>query len=519
VTRSHQLSLAVRDAPVDLDAALALLGEHWSEVAFMLPRGDRGLDAISRIVALFSNEDLYSAVEDCFPRGDPSRGGRPRIYPAYLFFAIDAMAKVFPSIRATMALLANPYMWTLIRALVVQHAPSRDLHLPTTAPDRTWYIHTRNRAIKANPEYQAMLTETGVKDALEAGLCDPGGPGSRNHPDLSRTAYTDGKAIRQLFNTAAGDTRTIKTVDPLTGEQVLRDVPVRCDPDATVFRTGDKRQIHGSKFFHAEVRGDEPFSRIFLAVDKVPATKGGNDSEDAVTVKNVLDIASRLPGLQALATDGVLRGTHVDEVQSNTGIVVISPVAAKAVDKKNGNRTEKQYRVETVTFELESGATRDISVETIGGRLHQVDYKVDGTPIYLPLTRTGIIHRENTGTRTDRLHRLYGEWTVKHPAGGDSQSLRLPLFPTEKYKHLDFEWAENVRALPLGDPDNERLRGRRSDAEAANREIEDGLYRERAQSIGSDRQLMNLLAHAFLSNSIAKHVRRQRARSTSSLAA
>jgi hypothetical protein len=45
--------------------------------------------------------------------------------------------------------------------------------------------------------------------------------------------------------------------------------------------------------------------------------------------------------------------------------------------------------------------------------------------------------------------------------------------------------------------------GRRSDAEAANRQIDDQLYLRRARSLGVSRQLFDVLAHGLVQNSVA----------------
>lgn len=41
-----------------------------------------------------------------------------------------------------------------------------------------------------------------------------------------------------------------------------------------------------------------------------------------------------------------------------------------------------------------------------------------------------------------------------------------------------------------------KIYGRRSDAESRNRRIDDGLYLRRARSLGSERQLLDLIGHA-----------------------
>ena len=82
-----------------------------------------------------------------------------------------------------------------------------------------------------------------------------------------------------------------------------------------------------------------------------------------------------------------------------------------------------------------------------------------------------------------------------------------------------FNRAENIRQIPRGDPGYKRLMGRRSDAEAANRQIDDHLYLRRARSLGVRRQLFDLLAYALVQNSIALHRHRLRAGPASEMAA
>jgi hypothetical protein len=69
----------------------------------------------------------------------------------------------------------------------------------------------------------------------------------------------------------------------------------------------------------------------------------------------------------------------------------------------------------------------------------------------------------------------------------------------------DFNRAEHVRQIPPGDPDYERVYGRRSDAEAANWQVDDHLYLRRARSVGARRQLFDVIAHAFVGNSVARY--------------
>jgi len=136
----------------------------------------------------------------------------------------------------------------------------------------------------------------------------------------------------------------------------------------------------------------------------------------------------------------------------------------------------------------------------------------DGSPVLIPLERVGNPNRQNR----DGTYRTYVEYRVTDPQGGKAQIIREPTYTREED---NFNRAENVRQIPPGDPDYERLKGLRSDAEAANRQIDDHLYLRRARSLGARRQLFDLLAHAFVQNSIALRRHRLRAGPAAEMAA
>ena len=111
--------------------------------------------------------------------------------------------------------------------------------------------------------------------------------------------------------------------------------------------------------------------------------------------------------------------------------------------------------------------------------------------------------------------RTYVQYLVPHPRGGKPKEILEATYNTDDTLNR----AENIRQIPPGDPDYERLYGRRSDAEAANRQIDDALYLRRARSVGARRQLFDLLAHAFVQNSLARHRHRLRAGPAAEMAA
>jgi hypothetical protein len=323
--------------------------------------------------------------------------------------------------------------------------------------------------------------------------------------------HHDGKAIRQMYNTAPGDTRTITIVDPDTGEVRIEERQKRYDPDAKFHHTGDQRQIWGCKFWLAYVRGQDPHCRITIAVDRVPTVRGEENSEADIATKNLLDLAPLTPGALGAISDTAIRGTHLDRLQRQTGWIVVNPTAAERVDPKTGDRTEKERYLRTVDFEGPKGS-QDVEVWYSGGRLCRLDYTDDGTKVLIPLERVGNPVRRNR----DGTFRTYVEYRVPDPAGGNPTIIWEPTYTRGSDT---FNRAENIRQIPRGDPDYERLMGRRSDAEAANRQIDDHLYLRRARSLGARRQLLDLLAYALVQNSVARHRHRLRAGPAAEIAA
>ncbi len=308
----------------------------------------------------------------------------------------------------------------------------------------------------------------------------------------------DGKAIRQMYNGAPGDTRDVAVTNPETSEVTVEQRPVRADPDAKVHVTGDGRQIHGSKFWHAEVRDSRPYSRVFLAVDHAPTEKGANNSEADIAVKNLLALAPHVGGAHGVLADTVLRGTHIDRIVRATGWDVVNPSTAKTVDKKTRERTEKQQYLRTETFHDHDGRANNVDIWIIGGRLVRIIHTDDGTPQPDPLKRIGNIARKNKNGEW----RAYVEYLVPDPHGGAARKIRESILQSDTDT---FNRPELIRQIPVGDPDYDRLIGRRSDAESANRGIDDDLYLRRAASLGAAGQLFDLVCHAFMQNSIARY--------------
>jgi hypothetical protein len=484
---------------------------------------DLGVNHLEAVRAVFYNEDLYTLAE-ILPTPDYRRGGRPRIYPNYLVKAFGDLADIFNSVRMAATTLNDPEVWAMIDAIVREMFPNQpSMWLPEKPPCRTWYYRRKapvTDTVSANPDNDRLealrreFSATGVGTARELGHLDPNGPGSATHPDASRMITHDGKAIAQMFKGAPGDTREVKVIDPETGAVSIEERPVRADPDAKTHMTGDKRVVVGSKFWKAEVRGDAPYTRVTVAVDYVPGVKNEHSSEADIAVKNLLDLAPRVPGAQGVISDTAMRGVHIDKLQRETGWIIMNPVTAEAVDPKTGDRTEKEAYLRTETLTYPDGTTLEIDIWRSGGALCRHDYAFDGTPFLERLPR--VLNRITQNI--DGMHRSYVEYRLDDPRGELPPSIiREPTF--QRDEDGAFNRAENIRQIPPGDPDYERLKGRRSDSEASNRVVDDHLYLRRARSLGARRQLWDLICHYFVQNSIARYRHRMKHGPPSALAA
>ena len=177
----------------------------------------------------------------------------------------------------------------------------------------------------------------------------------------------------------------------------------------------------------------------------------------------------------------------------------MNPVTAASVDHKTKERTEKEWYLRTETFAHSDGTSRQVDIWTSGGRLCRLEYADDGTRVLVPLKRVANPVRPND----DGSFRNYVEYEVPDPRGGKPRRIMERTY--QKPEDGDFNRPENIRQIPPGDPDYTRLMGRRSDAEASNRQIDDHLYLRRARSLGAKRQLFDLIAHAFVENSVARY--------------
>jgi hypothetical protein len=188
-------------------------------------------------------------------------------------------------------------------------------------------------------------------------------------------------------------------------------------------------------------------------------------------------------------------------------LVVVSPVTAARNPK--GKRTEKEHKLRDEIFEDPRGIKEVVEIWTSGGRLCQRVFATDGSSSLVPLRR-----KENKLPRNlDGTYRSYVYYAVPDPFGSASRVIAESTLNDPK-RDGKFNRAENIRQIPPGDPDYAPIKGRRSDAESINRDIDDRQPLGRARAWSATRQLIDAIGYARATNSLtwALYIRKETTR-------
>ena len=339
-----------------------------------------------------------------------------------------------------------------------------------------------------------MHREIATGQARELGLLDPNGPGSWTHPDLGRVLYADGKVVTPLFKAKRKD----KLVNKRTGE--IR-YP-RFEPDASLHIEGTGEAAWGTKFVIVATRDIAPNMRIIVDTAFV-ATSGG---EAAQAVDMFTRLHPLVPGAQAVIYDTALRGVQHQQLLRDLGLMTVNRVAAAAGSRQKGNksrkRIEKTTYVETKTVKTRTGQI-EVRLFARGGQIGLGELSENGELAFIPLER---VRTHRTRSKTGSF-RWYNDFRL--PPEHESGIVTVRLHGNDDDRKRRFNRTENVRPIPPGDPDFERLYRRRNDAESINRHLDDSLWLRRAHSIGHLRQTLNMLTYALGVNALALHLHRQ----------
>jgi hypothetical protein len=153
--------------------------------------------------------------------------------------------------------------------------------------------------------------------------------------------------------------------------------------------------------------------------------------------------------------------------------------------------------VGTVTHPVPTGGFCAHQIAAAGGQVVEIDLDEQGDPVVVStLTRRAVKRSRraggqfhfNVGYELVCPGEAFTVWLSPHP-GRDGDSAR----------------PEQLRILPAGDPDSQRLAGIRSDAESFHSNYKRTLIVDRAMSLGWRRGLVDLYCFALLNNALTEH--------------
>jgi len=466
----------------------------------------QALTISEQVEAVFSNPGLYElAVE--VPMRQPT--GRHSEHPAWALLAYGVLARVFRSGAKVEGELADPATWARVLDVVgAVRAAHPDLDIPPAAarpPAWDAWKHARNHYF-TDPEVlqtlQQRFTELAVAQARGAGLLDPSGPGPLCHPDRSRLLYGDGTVVRPMYRPPPAT----RTTDPVTGEVTItyldpagKPIPApthRFDPDAADHH-GHTGSVHGQNYVGLYCRGEAAHSRIVLAVARV--ARPGLEADTAVAAVKALHAITG-PGILAVVYDGAMRGTHIDDLMTSCGLLVINKVHSSAKTAARKGRTAptpRWFTLGTWEHDTPTGACTH-QLAAVDGAVCQVSLDVAGKPVVVGRLARKQVKRSRRGTGLFHFNVAYDvpcpggsflAWVTPHGEPGDQSHRR----------------ADAVRVIAEGEAAFAKLYSIRSDSESFNSQLKRTLLVNRAMSLGGRRQLLDFLCFGVLRNSEAAY--------------
>ncbi len=434
---------------------------------------------------------VLGALVDSWTDPDQASGGRPRKHPTWALVLFQQCISIFGSAVATQNALADRILWSVVVAEAGQHMPMDQM--PSTGPNRDQYYYFTRRLEPHLATYLLAQTKLGAIRATEVGLADPT-TASVTKLGRMHTMSGDGK----VFNSPQ---RTPKNrLDRTTAE--LRSG--RIDSARGQYREGGSSEpVEGTKFAIVAIRSPMAGHRVITGLRHVPP--GDGRGEAGALIDLVIHSADRLPGLRALVTDGVLRGKHINEIQTRTGVQVLSPPTPRAVERGGSNVGGKGHQNRPLPF---TGAQRKAfgkcrhELFAVAGGVHERVITGDGSPDWLAVERG----------QTKRQQRSDGTWDVfvhhrLHCAGtGQIHSWWEPFTPTRSDRDSKFNRGEYLRLRARTDPDYARMYGMRQDAESLNAQLEHKFHRNRLPAWGLHRQTLVVLGVVLAQNVWALHV-------------
>ena len=238
---------------------------------------------------------------------------------------------------------------------------------------------------------------------------------------------------------------------------------------------------------------------MVLALDHID--RPGQEANAAVRLLGDVHREAR-DGIQVAIYDGAMRGTHIEQIMTRYGYLVIANPPAYN-DPGLATATVVRGRGGTRTPSLPLGTANHVTAQgecqhtlaAVNGAVVEIDLDDSGDPVIRQILTRGAVkrarrrdgrHHFNIGYRIDCPHGPFEVWLSPHAQrDGDPRP-------------------EHLRALPAGDPDTLRLRGLRSDAESVHSQFKRTLITDRAMTLGWRRGLLDYYCYAWYSNALTE---------------
>lgn len=362
-----------------------------------------------------------------------------------------------------------------------------DLKATTPVTAQNWYDARRTWLAPYFADLDAMFERGAATIARDVGYCAPTSDGvsrARRHA----TVVGDGKVTREVHaryrvltekeeSAASGLSKHTHVIDRVTGA-VVRAADMASD--AHLYTVGDGRVVIGFKQHRWSVRDDRPSSTVFLSV-----RRDLQRDEAAVAIDALGDICGKLPGVTHAVHDGAIRGTHIRQAAA-MGVTMVAPVAAKRQARNGAARVEKRGRTGVISHLDARGVECIHTLDYVGGRVFEVEHDSHGAEVLQPVDDPKIAFSK---PRRDGKRRQYLTFKLncrRDPLDrGEVVSipdLRFALTSTEGELNV----AENIRAIPPGSENYDRIYGWRQTTENDNNQSDASKYLRRARSARPD---------------------------------
>jgi hypothetical protein len=452
---------------------------------------DGALSVREQIDIVLRDDAVFASAAVIPPKGKGTRG-RSRDYPEFTWLLWPELRAIFGSHRSVERELGRSGWWSYIRAELRRLRPDLP-ELPSVPPRRQHYEYWRDMYLATDEgieRAQAIHIEHATSQAKKAGNLDPNGAGSPTHPEITRALYGDGKTIKALYDPPKE--RKNK------GEKKSDESPVRVDEDAAWYEEGGdagkkRKKEYGIKLAYIHTR--RPEGRFILGVGHA----GGNEPKVAV---DLLRLATQhAPGAQAVVWDMALRGSHIQTILTELGLVPVVKVHAESNPDGGRGRRAGSYIPKTADLDhqriiMPDGKEQLIMISADDGWVSVKELDEVGAPHYRHLELIRLQRHQNK----DCTFRWYGYYKLPAEYGGKVISVRLHKNAEDAGRWLNR--TEVLRPIPEGSDDFSRLHVLRADAESINRGIEDTLFINRASAKGWRRLLVDQLGYARLVNAI-----------------